>query len=161
MKSRYPRRWDWAQKLTEYIVASMQAGTSCDWENQNCGKWVSGAVREQTGRDVYGRLRDIKDPYTAYMEIKRAGYDDLEDLIRKNFRKKPIAFAHRGDIVFVRAEGDQWEGLGMAHALGIAEPPIFHALGTAGIGRGLILDAVACFDIEREPDDEPPPEEVA
>jgi hypothetical protein len=144
------RRPDWNIRLTHFITWSYLAIDDLTWDTINCGSWVAKAVEVQTDYDLYTDFRGYTDTAVAsYKRVKTLGYDSLADYTRDRLPSIPLAFARRGDVVFVPAEGD-FEGLGMSHALALADPPHFHAMTLYGLGRGLLSDAVEAFAIGRQ-----------
>jgi hypothetical protein len=143
------RRHDWMVRLTEYLVDSVKEGIKCDWEFNHCGGWVAGAVEEMTGVDIFEPFKPfpITCPEEAYLAIKRAGYESMEQYVNIIMVEKPVIFAQRGDLVFVPADGEEFAGLGMSQAVGLADPPFFRALGVNGLGEGPILKASRCFAV--------------
>jgi hypothetical protein len=144
----------WEERLTDFLVQSEVNGVCCDWTTTHCAKWSNEAVILQNERNVYSLFdqgNEITDPAEAYKAIRKAGYEDFNAVIAAHFKEKPIAFANRGDLVFIRADGPDFEGLGMSFALGIADPPFWYALGKDRLGRGLLREAAAVFDIEEAP----------
>jgi hypothetical protein len=143
------RRPDWSTRLIEYITESQRECIKCDWEFNHCAGWVAGGIYEMTGVDLYAAFegQEITSPYDAYMAIKRLGYSSLEDYITSILPEKPLVNAQRGDVVFVRADGEEFQGLGMSQALGFAFPPLFYALGNNGLGKGPIMQATRCFAV--------------
>jgi hypothetical protein len=149
------RRGDAGQQLTKFIVWSQIAGQEFDWSVINCAAWAAKAVEVQVvdGYDLFAPFRGhTDDPAEAYKAIKKAGFEDMSSVITTQFYEVPLAFAHKGDIVFVKdVEGDDnvYEGLGMSEAIGIADPPFFWALGRYGLGKGLLFQQCSrAFTIE-------------
>jgi hypothetical protein len=141
------RKPDWALRLTEFFRESKQLGLKCDWEVTHCGGWAANAVEEMTGHDFLPQFGEITSPLSAHKAILKAGYENLEDAVRRNFPEKPAIYAQRGDLVFIRATDEVDPSLGMPYALGVADPPFYWALTAKGVGRGPITQAVAAFAV--------------
>lgn len=143
------RRPDWALRFTEYLVESQRENIACDWQFNFCGKWVANGIEEMTGVDLMAPVidREIKGPTDVYLALKKAGFESLEAYAESVCPVKPLIMANRGDVVTVKAEGEEYQGLGMSHALGFADPPFFWALRSDGLGRGPLLDCIRCFAV--------------
>jgi hypothetical protein len=144
MLVRFP---DWQARLVTYIRDSQMERIKCDWEFNHCAGWAAGAVEEMTGYDFYTpfRARPIESPGDAYLSLKAIGFDSLDTYIETILVEKPLVYANRGDVVMLKT--DEYQGLGMAHALGIAEPPFAYFLTPEGVGLVPFLDCARCFAV--------------
>lgn len=141
------RRHNWQEILSRYLHDSQVEGIKCDWEFNHCGGWVAAFVEEMTGYDYFTPFQDrkIESPGDAYLAIKAAGFDSLEEYIEHILIEKPLVYAHRGDLVMTSTP--EYTGLGMSDALGIAYPPFGYFLGPNGVGTVPLLECSRCFAV--------------
>jgi hypothetical protein len=135
---------DWQERLTLYLHECREEGITCDWEFNSCGSFACGAIREMTGYD-FELKGDIKGPKDALRVFKKAGFSSMDEYIETMFVEKPLIYANRGDLVWVKTP--EFAGLGMSHAAGIAMPPFAYVLGKEGIGYVPLLNCVRCFAV--------------
>lgn len=142
------RRFDSEQRLTEFLVWCDVAKVQLDWEVFNCASFGAKWIEVQTDYDMYSAFRGkIHDEGSAYKEIRKLGYENLDDIITSQLPEIPIGMAQRGDLVLVPADGERFLGLGMSHAIGGVDPPFFWALGTEGLGRGHLYECTRAFAV--------------
>lgn len=115
---------DWERRLHDYLVD--HAGARFVWGELDCCLFAAGAVEAITGVDPMPEYRGAYDSEeTAKSALKTIGKGTLTKTIDANFKRVPVAFVHRGDVVmaggmlgvcigadalFVGQEGDR-EGL--------------------------------------------------
>lgn len=135
---------DWQERLTTYINEFSIEGVTCDWEFNTCGSFASGAVREITGYDP--QLQgDLTGPKDAIKLFRDAGFESMEQYVETLFVEKPVVFANRGDLVFIKTP--EFAGLGMSQAVGIAWPPIAYFLSAKGLGQVELFECTRCFAV--------------
>ena len=141
------RRPDWAERFTNFVTWSQLSIEDMDWNNINCGSWVGKAVEVMTDYDLYCDFRGYtSDATKAYKRLRELGFETLDDYVASQLPEIPIGMTRRGDLVLVPAEGD-FCGIGMSHALAVAEPPHFLAMTNYGLGRGNLYEASRAFAV--------------
>ena len=71
----------------------------------DCFIFVSNWILLSSGRVYFEQFKGKYKTKKGWMGlIKREGYENLEDLLNKNFTKKNINLASRGDIVLLNGE---------------------------------------------------------
>lgn len=151
----YLRLPNWSIRWVEFMQRSLeQAGDlKLDWEDVTCTQWSGDGIEAITGHNPYepfrGRHHGI---LGACKAIKGAGFDTLDDLITSLLDEVPIGMAHQGDLILVRTSGwgAEMAELIMPHAVGLADPPLYWAVTTDGLGKGdLYADGFKAFAVGR------------
>lgn len=146
--SRLPRRLDWGTRMSAFISDTRNTGHQLDWENVHCLSWVFQALYQivdyDFNKDVAGEAHT---PTEAYAIIRKMGFENLDEAISAYFDEIPVTFAQKGDLLLVKTPLGQ-DGMGMPHALALADPPIYWALDERGLGTGsLYQDAHKAFAV--------------
>ena len=97
---------DWEQRLNDYLAS--KAGVEFDWGKDedrliDCAAFAAGAVKAQTGIDLYDKFRgSYVDEATAMQALKDAGAANLPALVDSMLPRVARSHAQRGDIIFTR-----------------------------------------------------------
>lgn len=125
-----------------------------DWGHINCTQFSGSGIEAITGHDPYveGEWEGhFQDEWEAGKEIRRRGFETLDDVIADLFPEIPLAFVMPGDVVLIKSAA--WDGesrIVMPHGVALADPPFFYAVTPEGLGRGdLYSDGVRGFAVGR------------
>lgn len=154
----YPRRPDWTGRWSEFIKDTLDLAPDLrlDWEHINCTQFLGQGIEALTGHNPYeedGWAGKFTTPLSAAKEIKKRGYNTLDDVIADRFKEIPLAFTWPGDIVLVNTVpwANDETRLIMPHGVTLAEPPFFYGVSEEGVGRGnLYTEAYKCFAVGHE-----------
>lgn len=170
------RKPDWEICFTHFMRDSIKAqnehGLILDWEHVTCTSWVGQAIEEITGMNPYAPFDGLhKSIAQACRTIKIAGFSNLDDLISALFghNEIPLGYVTKGDLVLAPTPNGwcvapQQDGpddlvtrqeatLVMPHAVALADPPFYWAIGFNGLGRGKLADVSKVFAIGRDVSD--------
>ena len=153
----HSRRPDWDARWAEFIHDCLQLSSdlAIDWEYVNCFQFTGMGVEVITGHDPYEPFGEaVSSPISAAKEIKKWGYNCLDDVFPDMFREIPLAFAQPGDVLLVRpqlwtcAQGEEEASRIMPHAVALADPPFYYAPSERGLGRGnMYSEAIRAFAV--------------
>ena len=91
---------DWEDRLHDYLAAL--AGATFVWGQIDCCTFAAGAVEAVTGVDP---IPEFRGRYTtargSVRALRKWGSGTLEATIAAKFEDRPLAFAHRGDLVMI------------------------------------------------------------
>lgn len=152
---------DWRIRWIEFIKDSLDlASDLClNWDDITCTQWTGDGIEAITGHNPYDPWRGKhKGILGACKEIKKAGFNSLDDLIASLFTEVPVSMAHQGDLILTRtqrwiSEGDEGALFAeevMPHGVALADPPIYWGVTEQGFAKGdLYADAVRAFAVGR------------
>jgi hypothetical protein len=146
---------DWTARWAEFIqdCLGLSADLKLDWANINCTQFSAQGIEAITGKNPYeeGGWEGLFDsPMSAALEIKRRGFNNLDEVIASLFPEIPLAFVWPGDVVLIRTTLTEDEAATaiMPHGVGLANSPFFFAVEENGLGRGdLFLQATRAFAV--------------
>ena len=105
------RRKHWERLLATYVHELSRS--TFQYGFVDCGLYVAGAIEVMTGLDIKSEVPDLSytDEIGAALALKRAGFEDVEDMAEKlaskyGFPEVHPNFAGRGDVLLAYNEGD-------------------------------------------------------
>lgn len=92
------RRPDWDERLSAYLTT--MAAEPHAYGRHDCMTFAAGAVKALTGRDpARGHRGKYGSAKAAARYLKSLGFNSPAAMIYSVLKRKPVAFAGRGDIV--------------------------------------------------------------
>lgn len=148
---------DWTQRWSEFIrdCQQIQSDLKLDWEHVNCTYLTGQGIEAITGHNPYD---DWEGKFTtsqgAAKEIKKRGFETLDDVMLDLFPEVPLSMVWPGDVVLIRTlawDGDEELRTVMPHGVALADPPVFWAITLDGMGTGPLYEqAVKALAVGRE-----------
>lgn len=145
---------DWTARWAHFIKDGLDLSPDLqlDWENINCTQFSASGIEAITGHNPYEEeewLGTFTNSIGAALEIRRRGFETLDDVIASLFPEIPLAFVWPGDVVLISSTPwDEAARVVMPHGVALADPPYFYAVNEAGMGRGdLYASTVRAFGI--------------
>ena len=131
------RRSDWHQRLTDYIMAAMQAPYQPGVHD--CALFAAGAVDAMTGTDLAAPYRGRYATLRGGVRVlRRCGFANHVALVRHHLTAVPVARAMPGDLAWFDA--DELPVLGVVQG-GV----VYVLLPGGGLGWRPLTDATEAF----------------
>jgi len=135
----------WEVRLANFVHD--RKANAFEWSTSNCATFCADAIVEMTGVDPAESFREelskVTDTASAYKLLKKHGTETLEEFAEKHFKKLPVAFAQKGDILMYPPSGAfGMEGFALCMGIEAFVP------GDIGLGSLQTLDAKAAYRIE-------------
>jgi hypothetical protein len=146
---------DWTARWAEFIqdCLDLSSDLKLDWGHINCTQFSAPGIEAITGKNPYeeGGWEGLFDsPMSAAKEIRKRGFNNLDEVIASLFPEIPLAFVWPGDVVLIKASPthESEPSQIMPHGVGLANNPFFFAVEERGLGRGdLFTSAIRAFAV--------------